>query len=451
MSALNQYIDLYRSVGERMDANSAPVLNALREDALKRLLESGRLPERSDEGFEKTSIEEMFAPDYGLNPDRLPIQADIASTFRCDVPNLSTLLALVVNDRFVPSATLLKNLPEGVTVSSLRDAALRNPALVGEYYGKIAGTASPGVALNTLFCQDGVFIHVAPGVCVEKPIQLVNIFSARFPFMAPRRVLLVAGDGARVSVLKCDHSQSASTPYLSSEVVEIFAGAGAEVGWYDLEESTESTSRYCQMFVRQLAGSRVEACAATLSNGNTRNEFYIDVAGERCHTQLSGMAIGSGRQHVDNYSQLRHASEHGTSRQLFKYVLDGEATGAFEGCIEVCHGARFTEAYQTNRNILASAGARMHAKPQLLIYNDDVKCSHGATTGQLDNKALFYMRTRGIPMAEARKMLMQAFLVDVIDTIGLEQLRDRLRHMVDRRFAGEQVSCRNCPTRDCQQ
>lgn len=444
MSSLTQYTDLYRQTAAKIDANSAPVLNALRPAALEALDRAGRLPLPSDEGFEKTSIEEMYAPDFGLNPDRLPIEADIAATFRCDVPNLSTLLALVVNDRFVPTSTLIKNLPEGVTVCSLREAALNHPDLVAKYYGRLAPLDVPGVALNTLLCQEGVFIHVGAGVRLHKPLQLVNIFSARFPFMAPRRILLVAEDGAEVQLLKCDHTQTPGVKYLSSEVVEIYAGAGARIGWYDLEESSAETARYSQFYLRQERDSHFDSCTATLCNGSTRNEYNIDVVGNGCHTLLAGMAIGTGSQHVDNNSQLTHRSEHSSSRQLFKYVLDDRATGAFEGSIEVAHGARFTEAYQSNRNILASRDARMHTKPQLLIYNDDVKCSHGATTGQLDAEALFYMQTRGIPMKEARRMLMQAFLVDVIDAISLEQLRDRLRHMVENRFSGDHTTCTTC-------
>ena len=445
MSALTQYINIYKEQTAAFNGNSAPALNALRPAALAALERVGRLPERTDEGFEKTSVEEMFAPDFGLNPDRMPIAADIAATFRCDVPNLSSLLALVVNDRFVPSATLLKNLPEGVRVCSLRQAAADTPSLIEGRYGKLADVAAAGgVALNTLLAQDGVLIHVPAGVRMERPVQLVNIFSATFPFMAPRRILLVVEDGAEVSVLKCDHSQRAEVDYLSSEVVEIYAGEGARVGWYDIEESSATTRRYCQVFVRQLAGSSVNACAATLTNGNTRNEFNFDIQGDGCHTVLNGLAIGSDAEHIDNNSQLRHASDHSHSSQLFKYVLDGAATGAFEGGIEVCHHARYNEAYQSNRNILASTDARMHSKPQLLIYNDDVKCSHGATTGQLDQRAIFYMQARGIPLAEARRMLMQAFLMDVVDTIHLEPLRDRLRHMVERRFAGEAASCHSC-------
>lgn len=444
MNALTQYTDLFRDNREALESACAAPLNRLRPGALASLEAAGRLPDRGDEGYEKTSIEGMFAPDYGVNVRRMALPADVAASFRCGVPNLSTLMAMVVNDRFVPTSTLLRNLPEGVTVCSLADAARRMPELVERYYGSIAPVADPRVALNTLLVQDGVFIHVAPGVHVGKAIQIVSIFNAAFPLMAARRVLLVAEEGASVAVLKCDHTQSGSQQCLASEVVEIHAGRNARVEWYDIEESDEQTSRCHNLHARQEEGSELTVCGSTLTNGTTRNDYDIDIRGDHTVTRLSGMAIGSGLQHVDNSSALRHGGCHGRSEQLFKYVLDDDATGAFEGSIEVCHGSRFVEAYQSNRNILGSTGARMHSKPQLLIYNDDVKCSHGATTGQLDEKALFYMQARGIPRAEARRMLMQAFMVDVIDTIALEPLRDRLRHMVERRFAGERAGCREC-------
>ena len=156
------------------------------------------------------------------------------------------------------------------------------------------------------------------------------------------------------------------------------------------------------------------------------------------------MAIGSEKMHIDNDSAINHRAPHCKSNQLFKYVLDEEATGAFEGSILVTPEAQYTEAYQSNRNILASTSARMHCKPQLEIYNDEVKCSHGATTGQLDTDALFYMRTRGIPEAEARTMLMQAFMIDVIETMHIAGLQERLRHLVERRFAGTLGNCSAC-------
>lgn len=443
MASLKQYTDLFRQERVALDANAPEALNAGRDRAMAFLEAAGRLPERSDEGYEKTSVEEMFAPDLGVNVNRVNFPVNVAESFRCDVPNITTLLAVVVNDRFVPTATLLKNLPEGVTVCSLRDA---DSALLDRWLGNVAGKDDAALAFNSLLLQDGVLIHVAKGVKLTKAIQIVDIFSGQTPLFAPRRVLLVAEEGAEVSVLKCDHTQTRDVEFGSSEVIEIMAGEGAKVDWYDLEESTPQTSRWCQFRCRQEAHSSLNICAATLTNGKTRNEYLIEIVGERCETFLSGMAIGLGEQHIDNSSCLVHRSDRSHSDQLFKYVLDDNASGAFEGLIEVSHGARFNEAYQSNRNLLASTGARMHTKPQLLIYNDDVKCSHGATTGQLDSAALFYMRSRGIPLAEARKMLMQAFMVDVVDKIRLENLRDRLRHLLELRFSGNcgDAACATC-------
>ncbi len=445
MSAIDQYINLYRENREAVEANSAPALNTLRPTALASLEKAGRLPEKGDEGFEKTSVEKMFAPDYGVNINRVDIPVDVAAAFRCDVPNLSTLMGIIVNDRFVPTVTLRKNLPDGLTVCTFSEAA-NGPmvAVLARHLGSAAPIGQPGVALNTLLAQDGVLIHAASGTKADKPVQLVSIFNSPSPLLAARRVLVVAEEGASVSVLKCDHSQ-AGARYLSSEVIEIIAGKNSEVNWYDLEESNPETTRYSQLFARQEAGSRFQGVAATLTNGMTRNEFHLSIDGENADSHLAGMAIGSGTQHIDNASDVTHRSIRGRSNQLFKYSLDENAQGAFEGGIEVCPGARFTEAYQTNRNILASDTARMHSKPQLLIYNDDVKCSHGAATGQLDQRALFYMRQRGIPEHEARTMLMQAFMVDVIDSIRLESLRDRLRHLVECRFSGHPSGCADCP------
>lgn len=443
-NALYQYIELYNANRPVVEARSSEPLNRLRTAALEALETAGRLPAKGDEGFEKTSINDMFAPDFGVNISGVNIPADIASSFRCGVPNLSTLMGVVVNDRFTPTSTLLKNLPAGVTMCSLSEAAGKHPGIVGKWYGSVANLDSPGTALNTLLAQEGVFIHVARGIRLEKALQLVSILSAPAPLAAFRRILLVAEEGAQVSVLKCDHTQEGSKQCLSSEVVEIVALNGSKVEWYDIEESNADTSRYCQVYVAQHEGAQVNLCGSTLTNGTTRNEYSLDINGDNTLSHLSGMAIGSGSQHIDNSSDLRHKASRGHSNQVFKYVLDDNATGAFEGSIEVCHGARFVEAYQSNRNILASSNARMHTKPQLLIYNDDVKCSHGATTGQLDSKALFYMQTRGIPLQQARRMLMQAFMADVINTIELEPLRDRLRHMIERRFDGCQSGCREC-------
>lgn len=447
-NALTQYIKLFEENRATICSHSAGKLNAVRDEALA-ALSGSRLPDRSCEGFEKTSIDEMFAPDYGVNISRVNIPVDVAASFKCDVPSLSTLLGLVINDSFHPTAQLEARLPEGVYFGSLRRAAEQLPEIVGRYYATIAPMGEASVALNTMLAQDGVMIYVPRGVRLPKPLQLVNIFSSPVPTAAFRRLLIVIEEEAEAQLLVCDHTQERENSYLASQIAEVYIGKGAHFEACSIEESSARTSRYSRLFVRQESGSHFSFNSTTLTCGTTRNDFSIDLNGENTETYLAGMVIGSDEMHVDNDSAIRHLSPRCRSNQLFKYVLDDNSRGAFEGSILVAPGSQFTEAYQSNRNILASTDARMHCKPQLEIYNDDVKCSHGATTGQLDTDALFYMRSRGIPEAEARTMLMQAFMVDVIDSVHITGLRERLLHLVDRRFSGTLGDCAGCQGKDC--
>lgn len=442
MGALKQYTDLYREAGKSLCDASAPVINALRPAALA-ALEGAELPDTRTEGYEKTSIDAMFAPDYGVNLTGVNIPVDVAASFKCDVPALSTMMAFVLNDTFVPVKSLQSRLPEGVVFTSLRQAAIDHPELVERYYGRTAPLDNPSVALNTLLLRDGVFLYVPRGVKIEKPLQLVDIFSAPAAMMGIRRIVVAMEEGAEASLLVCDHTQDEANAYLASAVTEISLARGASLKVCFLEESTARTSRHTMTYVSQDADSSLSMTSVTLTCGSSRNEFTVDLRGENAEARLAGMAVGSDKMHIDNDSAVNHLSGRCRSNQIFKYVLDDESTGAFEGSILVAPGARFTEAYQSDRNLLASADAKMHCKPQLEIYNDDVKCSHGAATGQLDNEALFYMQTRGIPLAEARTMLMQAFLLDVVDTVDIPGVADRLRHLVECRFS-DGSGCHGC-------
>lgn len=443
-NSLEQYIQLYKENAATVNSGSAGVMNAMRPAALG-ALDGAMLPHRTG-GYERTSLREMFAPDFGVNIQRIGIPVNAAASFKCDVPNLSTLSAFIINDAFAPSSTL--RLPEGVLFMSLAKAAAEYPELVEPHYGKIAPLANPAVALNTLLAQDGAFVYIPAGVKLEKPLQLVEIFSAMFPLAAFRRMLVVVEKGAEAKLLVCNHTQELANSYLGASVTEIFLAEDAHLELCNIEESTPTTARCAGLYLSQAAGSHAVVNSTVLTCGNSRTDFRVDLNGENAECRLSGMAIESGKMHVDANTLVRHLAPRCKSSQLFKYVLDGESTGAFEGLILVTHDAPFTEAYQSNRNILASEGARMHCKPQLEIYNDDVKCSHGATTGQLDSDALFYMRSRGIPEQEARTLLMQAFMVDVIDTVNIPGLQERLRHLVDRRFAGTLGNCTGCQSAD---
>lgn len=445
MNSIKQYLDLYRDNRQAIDNGSAPALNAKRRKAAETLAHAS-LPRKGDEGYERTDVDAMFAPDFGVNVMRVGIPVDIAATWRCDVPNMSTLLGIVVNDVFVPSQGLSDRLPKGVTFDSLRKVAIEQPQLVKEHYGTVAPEADPAAALNTMLAQDGVMVHVERDVKLQKPLQLVNIFSSPAPLMSPRRMLIVMEENTEAQLLICDHTQPGGTAFLSSEVIEIILKPGAKLDLYCIEESSAGTSRHSQLFANQMEGSSLLINNSMLTCGTTRNSFTIEANGQHCETTLAGMAIASAAMKIDNSVDMRHLAPRCKSSQLFKYVADDNASCAFQGLILVSEQAPFTDANQTCRSVLASENARMHAKPQLEIYNDEVKCGHGTTTGQLDNEALFYMQTRGIPMAEARTMLMQAFMADVIDTVRMDGLRDRLRHLVEKRLSGAEANCSDCHT-----
>ncbi|MBO4945136.1 MAG: SufD family Fe-S cluster assembly protein, partial [Muribaculaceae bacterium] len=247
-----------------------------------------------------------------------------------------------------------------------------------------------------------------------------------------------------------DHTYNSSARFLSSEVIEIAMSDGAHLDYYTIEESSPLTTRHSQLFARQSSRSDLMIGSCTLTAGNTRNSFVVTDAAPGAVTHIAGMAIASAEMHVDNSVNMIHCTDHTNSRQLFKYVVSDKASCAFSGRILVSPDAAYTDAYQTCRSVLDGPDARMYSKPQLEIYNDEVKCSHGTTTGQLDNEALFYMQTRGIPLHEARIMLMQAFMADVIDTVRLDPLRDRLRHLVDARFSGaSSAACSSCQAPTC--
>ncbi|HIX74102.1 MAG TPA: Fe-S cluster assembly protein SufD [Candidatus Parabacteroides intestinipullorum] len=443
MKAEQQYIDLFAQCEDLVCRESSGVMNAPRAAALADFERLG-FPSSRAEDYRYTDVSRSFAPDYGMNLKRVKIPVNPQDVFHCDVPNLSTSLYFVVNDSFYHQALPKAHLPEGVYVGSLKDFSNERPEVVSRYYGKLATSSKNGiVALNTMFAQDGFVVYVPQGVAVERPIQLVNIFRSDVDLMANRRVLVIMEPRSEAKLLVCDHSID-TVRFLANQVIEVFVGEGASFDYYDLEESSDTTTRFSSLFVKQEAESNVVINGITLTNGLTRNDYQVELLGERAETTLCGMSILDKEQHVDTYTHITHAVPRCKSNELFKNVLNDQAVGAFSGRILVKEGADKTEAYQSNRNLCATREARMYSKPQLEIYADDVKCSHGMTTGQLDEEAIFYMRSRGISLDEARMLLSVAFTSDVIDHVRVEALRDRLHRLVEKRFRGELAKCAGC-------
>ncbi|MGL4851280.1 MAG: Fe-S cluster assembly protein SufD, partial [Phocaeicola sp.] len=335
-------------------------------------------------------------------------------------------------------------LPEGVLLGSLKEMALQHPELVAKHYGKLADTSKDGVtAFNTTFAQDGLLLYVPKGVVVDKPIQLVNILRADVNFLVNRRILIIIEERAEARLLVCDHAMD-EVNFLATQVIEVFVGENALFDLYELEETHTCTTRISNLYVSQQANSNVLLNGMTLHNGTTRNTTEVVMHGPGAEVSLCGMAIADKQEQVDNHTTIEHLASDCNSKELFKYVLDDESVGAFTGRVVVHPGAQRTASQQTNRNICMTKKAHMYTQPQLEIYADDVKCSHGATVGQLDEKALFYMQQRGIGRQEAKLLLMFAFVNEVIDTIRLEPLKDRLHMLVEKRFRGELNKCQGC-------
>ena len=439
-------------------SHSAEVMNAVRDEAFRDFQRLG-FPSKKVERYKYTDIASLFAPDYGLNLNRLEIPVDPYEAFRCDVPNLSTNLYFVVNDSFYRSdkrevknnsslITYHSSLPEGVIISSMRE----HPEIVERYYAKLAKTAEDGVtALNTMLAQDGMLVYVPRDVKVERAIQVINILKATprnaqrqvNDLMVNRRVLIVLEQGAELKMLFCDHAAD-DCNFLATQVIEAFVGDNARLDLYCLEETHYKNVRVSNVYIEQQCNSRVRHNVITLHNGITRNKLDLSLAGEGAECECFGCVIADKEQHVDNNTLITHNVPHCTSNELYKYVLDDKATGAFAGRVLVEHGAQKTSSQMTNQNLSASKTARMYTQPMLEIYADDVKCAHGSTVGQLNDAALFYMQQRGISVKEAKLLLEFAFINEVIDQMELVPLRDRLHYLVEQRFRGQLSKCEGC-------
>lgn len=402
MSAEKQYIDFYREASGMISSRSCPVMNAAREVAFQTFCAQG-FPSRKVERYRYTDVQSDFAPNYGIS--LAPLQLD-------DMPFCSTL----------------------------SQADERLSAL----YGQVADTADPIVSLNTMLSVDTLLIHIPRGAHPQHPIQISHLLKGAVDnVMANRRVLIVLDECAQADIVITERSYD-QRHFLTNQVIEVVCADDSILNLYEIEETHLLCTRYSSLFVRQGRNSRVSHTSLTLFNGHTRNRVDVRLQGEGSEVMLNGCVIADKMQRVDNNTLIDHQVGHCTSRQLYKYVLDDSAVGAFAGRILVREGAQKTVSQETNANLCSARTARMYTQPMLEIYADDVKCSHGSTVGQMDDAALFYMQQRGISEPEARLLLKSAFITEVIEAIPMETLRDRLQVLVDKRLRGELSKCEGC-------
>lgn len=443
MQSEKQYIDLYNETQGMIKQHSCDVLNKVRDKAFEDFKAQG-FPTKKVERYKYTDIPKLFAPDYGLNLQRLKMPINPYEDFKCDVPNLSTSVYFVVNDQFYNDQLPKAQLNDGIVVDSFSNAIKTHGEIITNHYAKLADTAKDALtAFNTMLAQDGLFVYVPKGVKSDRTIQVINILRSDVDLMLNRRILIVLEEGAELSMLFCDDSAD-DRKFLATQVIEAYVGDNAKLELNCLEETHLKNVRVSNVYIEQQSNSRVSHNIITLHNGVTRNKLDLTFSGEGSECFLNGCVVADKHQHVDNNTVINHAVGNCTSNQLYKYVLDDHAVGAFAGLIYVAKDAQKTLSHEVNQNLCVASTAHMYTQPMLEIYADDVQCNHGSTVGQLNDAALFYMQQRGIDKREAKLLLEFAFVNEVIDKMELVPLRDRLHHLVEKRFRGELDKCGGC-------
>ena len=438
-----KYSALYlENIGKITDISS-PYINSFREEAIEKYRKLG-IPTRKNEAYKYTNLDPFFNHDYRNYFMPVPDDFVKAEEFKCDIQDLDTHGFVLLNGFYPTINDKLRQLPTGVWIGSLNEAAGKFGDLIRKHYGKYAKSNSDGlVHLNTAMASDGVFIYVPKGVVIGKPIQVVDLVHSDEDMFNQHRNLIIVEENAEISLIICDHAMTPQK-FLTNAVTEIYVGENSHFDIIRVQNEHNNACKITHTFIHQEKNSTASSNNITLHGGLIRNSTYHHLAGEGAQSLSYGLYLTDKWQHVDNFVNVEHDAPNCTSNQLFKGVLDDMSTGAFNGRILVNPNAQGTVAYQKNNNILMTNDAKMDTKPQLEIYADDVKCSHGATVGQIDENALFYLQSRGINKREARLMLMFGFAHEVIQNIKIEPLRERMDNLVMQRLKGELSRCASC-------
>ncbi|HET8824237.1 MAG TPA: Fe-S cluster assembly protein SufD [Terriglobales bacterium] len=406
---LQNFTDFQRRAAGR----NVPWLRKLREDAFARFADVG-FPTTRDEDWRFTNIAPIVRTQFRL-PGASLVQLPPAELKSWNIEGSPSRLVFV-NGRYAPELSRIDALAKGVAVSSLREQIEGNSDQISKQLGHYASTQRDAfVALNTAFVEDGAYVHVKRGVVVESPIHLLFVSSPdHTALMTHPRNLLIFEDQSQGTVVE-EYVSLGGGVMLSNSVTELVAGDDAHVSHYMVEREHNEAFNVSTLRIQQGRTANVASHSFLLGGGLVRNNVHPVLAGEGGECLINGLFVGSGKQHLDNYMHVEHASPHCASRQFYNGILDDKAHGVFHGRIVVHKDAQKTDAKQTNRNLLLSDDAQVDTKPQLEIYADDVKCTHGATIGQIDENALFYLRSRGMSEAEARQLLLLAFASECVD------------------------------------
>lgn len=418
-------------------------VSQVRYEAFNRMKEL-EFPDFTQERWKNTDLKPTLDKQYYQYLDKPTDVVPLEQLFTCEVHNFETDQISFLNGWLVRRPQLFDATPDGIVVCSLLQAMKDYPDLIDRHFGNYCN-ASESIfhALNTAFTLDGLFIYVPDNTVIDRPVQMISIINHTENLLIQNRNLVILGKNSKLTLVQCDDSTNHQASFTNS-VTEVYLDEHAEMVHYKLQNLNNDSTLFNSTYFRQEAGSLLTTYAISLNGGLIRNQTEAKLNGRGASADIYGLYLMDRKQHVDNRVFVDHAMPECHSNELFKGILDDEASAVFNGHILVRKDAQKTNAYQNNRNILLTDKARANARPFLEIYADDVKCSHGATVGQLDNEALFYLRSRGICMASARLLLMYAFAAEVIGKMTLEPLKNRIDEMIKQRLRGELHVCETC-------
>lgn len=426
MDLKEKLISSFMAFEEKVDVTAQ--LHDIRTSAIKNFENKG-FPTKKEEAWKYTSLNSVLKNDFSVFPKR-----DNAIEFK-DVKKfflheIDTYKLVFVDGKF--SSFMSSTTHEGIDVCLL-SSVLTKPKykmVLDTYFNQIASKDESLTTLNTAFAQEGAYINIPKSKVADKPIEIIHFSTGEeSALMVQPRNLIIVGENAHVQIIE-RHQSLNSNPVLTNSVTEIFAQKRAIVDYYKIQNDEQTANLIDNTYISQKQESRVAVHTFSFGGNITRNNLNFYHFGERIDSTLKGITIIGDKQHVDHYTLVNHATPNCESHQNYKTILGGSSTGVFNGKIFVEKEAQKTDAFQQNNNILLSDKATINAKPQLEIFADDVKCSHGCTIGQLDERAMFYMQQRGIPQKEAKALLLYAFSNEVIESIKIPELKQRIMKII---------------------
>ena len=429
----SRYAAEYQTLAPALPGQTLSWLTALRGEALEQFSVQG-FPSPREEEWRYTHVsaieKKLFSPATRVTAS--PVDSDWLKSYQLE----DAWSVVLVDGHFSAELSVLDGLPENISVMSLADALEKQPDKLEKYINQAVNNNEHGfIAFNTAWFTDGLFVHVAVKQVLAKPIQVLHVATQNDVLTATRTVI-VADEMAEANVIET--FVGLDNAYLSAAVTEVFVGANAQITLYKMQCESEKAYHFGGIYVKQSRDARFNHHNFAFGGLLARCDIHTDLD-QASECELNGLYLGVKRQHIDNHTRINHLKPHGISRELYKGVLDDRARGVFQGRVIVAEDAQKTDSQMNNRNLLLSSDAEADTKPQLEIYADDVKCGHGVTVGQLDEKSVFYLQSRCVDEETARNILTFAFANEMVDKVKIKGLHDRVLEQVLIRFPQEGV------------